>query len=238
VTSGSPNDQDVRFAFLVEPPFCYRQPNGAVTGCDVELARHGLGEIAVRSITFVETEFSELLPGLADGRWEMTTGLFVTPARRELADFSQPIWMARDGLLVRADRHDIVGYASLVRTQARLGVVEDQVQHSTALRLGIDQKQIAAFATYSEAAAAVAQGAIDAYASVAAAHRGYLALNPDLPLAVVEIPAREKPSEQGAFAFAKSQGRLRSAVDAALSRFLGSPEHVSLMARFGLSTTG
>ena len=41
--------RDVRFAFLIEPPFCSRTATGAVTGCDVELARHVLHEIGAGS---------------------------------------------------------------------------------------------------------------------------------------------------------------------------------------------
>jgi ABC-type amino acid transport substrate-binding protein len=67
---------EIRFAFLIEPPFCYRASDGAVTGCDVEVARHCLHAVGVETIVFLETEFPELLPGLADGRWDMTTGLF------------------------------------------------------------------------------------------------------------------------------------------------------------------
>ncbi len=139
----------IRFAFLIEPPFCYRASDGAVTGCDVEVARHCLHTIGVETIVFLETEFPELLPGLANGRWDMTTGLFVTDERRRLADFSRPIWALPDGLLVRSDNpHEIVGYGTFARARPlRLAVVRDQVQHRTALRLGVGQDQIHLFET-------------------------------------------------------------------------------------------
>lgn len=31
--------QGLRFAYMIEPPFCFRTRDGKVTGCDVELAR-------------------------------------------------------------------------------------------------------------------------------------------------------------------------------------------------------
>ena len=71
----------LRFAFLIEPPFCYRTPDGAVTGCDVELARQIADQIGADAFDPIETEFAELLPGLLDGCWHMTTGLFVTEER-------------------------------------------------------------------------------------------------------------------------------------------------------------
>jgi polar amino acid transport system substrate-binding protein len=227
----------IRFAFLIEPPFCYRASDGAVTGCDVEVARHCLHAVGVETIVFLETEFPELLPGLADGRWDMTTGLFVTDERRRLADFSRPIWALPDGLLVRSDNpHEIVGYGTFARAHPlRLAVVRDQVQHRTALRLGVGQDQIHLFETFAEATAAVAAGMVDAYASVAMAHRGFLSLNPSSPLTVIEIPNSEKASEQGAFAFSKSKSELGRAVDKVLAAYLGSADHRALMARFGFT---
>src|SRR5262249_51257303 len=74
----------LRSAFLSEPPFCYRTPDDAVTGCDVELARHVARQIGADAFELIETRFAELLPGLIDGRWNMTTGLFVTEERRRL----------------------------------------------------------------------------------------------------------------------------------------------------------
>ncbi len=231
------NDRELRFAFLREPPFCYRLSNGSVTGCDVEVARHVIREIGIVSFMPAETEFAELLPGLEDGRWDMTTGLFITDERRRTVNFSRSIWALPDGLLVRSgSSHNISGYASIARESAlRLGVVKDQVQHQTALHLEVPNERIHVFSTYAEAAAAVMAQTIDVYASVAMAHRGYLEQYPALQLKVVDVPVSEKSAEQGAFAFAKTQAELRGKVDDALTSFLGSPDHRALMVRFGFS---
>lgn len=91
----------MRFAYLIEPPFNSVNAKGRVTGCDVELARHVFDALGIAEFDLVGTEFSELLPGLADGRWRMTTGLFGTRERRAFAQFSRPIWALSDGLLIR-----------------------------------------------------------------------------------------------------------------------------------------
>jgi polar amino acid transport system substrate-binding protein len=185
----------------------------------------------------VEAEFAQLLSSLLDGRWVMTTGLFVTDERRARVDFSRPIWALHDGLLVRATNpRGIVGYRSLALDRsAILGVIVEQVQHATALRLGVPADRIRLFRTQDEAAGAVASGQIDAYASVAAAHRGYLVNRPDGSLAVVDVPVEEQPPAYGAFAFAKESRGLRDAIDGALASYLGSPEHRALMARYGFT---
>jgi polar amino acid transport system substrate-binding protein len=227
----------LRFAFLNEPPFCYRGRDGRVTGCDVEVARRIVEQVGAGPFIPVETEFAQLLPGLADGRWQMTTGLCATEARREIAAFSRPIWALSDGLLVRADNpHGIEGYSSLARTPGpNLGVVKEQVQHRTAIRLGIPAQSILTFDAYEEAAVALAAGAIDAFASVEMAHRGYLQEHSVLGLSIIGVPDREKPAEPGAFAFARVQSWLQDAIDDALAAFLGSADHRALMARFGFT---
>jgi len=117
-----------------------------------------------------------------------------------------------------------------------LGVIVDQVQHATALRLAVPSERIRLFRTQDEAAKAVASGQVDAYASVASAHRGYLANRADATLAVVDVPIDEQPPAFGAFAFAKENAGVLSAVDTALATYLGSPAHHALMARYGFTT--
>ncbi len=227
------------FAYLQEPPFCFRDGDGAVRGCDVELAQILSGMAGGGTFEPVEAEFAQLLSGLRDGRWMMTTGLFVTDERRARVDFSRPIWALHDGLLVRAaNPRGIAGYRSLAQDgSARLGVIVEQVQHATALRLGMPADCIRLFRTQDEAAAAVANGHVDAYASVATAHRGYLANSPDARLAVVDVPIDEQPAAHGAFAFAKESRSLRDAIDEALGSYLGSPAHRTLMSRYGFTAT-
>jgi polar amino acid transport system substrate-binding protein len=231
------NGQGLRFAFLEEPPFCFRASDGAVAGCDVELARLVAQQIGVEPFVPVETEFAQLLPGLADGRWDMTTGLFDTQARRRTAAFSRPIWRLADGLLVRSgDSRPIKGYSSIAATHGmRLGVVRDQIQHQTALGLGVGAERIEIFGGYDKAAAAVATGAVDAFASVASAHRAHLTRGDVSGLTVAEIPEREKMAERGAFAFAIDETELRDAVDKVLVGYLGSAAHRAMMARYGFS---
>lgn len=227
-----------RFAYLQEPPFCVRRHNGEVSGCDLELARIVLARAGIERVRLIETEFSQLLSGLADGRWEMTTGLFISEQRSKLARFSRPIWALHDGLLVlAANSSAITGYRSLAgRELALLGVVEGQIQHVTALRLGVPDRRIRVFRTQEEAAVAVANGSIDAYASVAMAHRGYAAVRRDVSFAVVDVPVEEQPPALGAFALSRENLTLCEAVDRELHSFLGSGEHRALMLRYGFSS--
>jgi len=224
------------FAYLQEPPFCFTTA-GSVGGCDVEVARYVVEALHLGSFEPIEASFVELLPGLAQGRWQITTGLFVTEARRRIVRFSRPIWALHDGLMVAAgNAKGISGYRSLgADPSARLAVIAGQVQHETALALGMPPARIAVFDTQEEAAQAVGCGEVDAYASVAAAHRGYLGLNRSAMLEIVDVPPEEKAAEYGAFAFSGAAGRLCGAVDEVLADYLGAPVHRTLMRGYGFT---
>lgn len=93
----------MRFAWIDEPPFGYLDHSGTPTGCDVALARAACAAVD-EPFEPIRTTFAELLPGLADGRWDVTTGMFITAERSTRAHFTRPIWTLRDGLLTRGDR--------------------------------------------------------------------------------------------------------------------------------------
>lgn len=220
------------FAYLDEPPFCFATDRGA-GGSDVELVTAALQSLGIDRFEQRLTTFAELLPGLIDGRWTLTTPLFVTPERQRIVDFSRPVWALRDGLLTRrADRLRITGYASLARdADARLVVVAGQVQERTGLEAGIPDERILRVATQEEAVGMVRAGQADAYASVAMAHRGFLARHPDPELAVVA--ADGAPPALGAYAFAKTAEAFRQDFDEALDGLLGSEWHKGMLQRYG-----
>ncbi|CAN7442485.1 transporter substrate-binding domain-containing protein [Bosea sp. LjRoot237] len=223
------------FAYLDEPPFCWPAAGGTVQGCDVELVTAALQALGITEFEQQLTTFAELLPGLASGRWTMTTPLFVTAERQKLVDFSRPVWALADGLLVRsADRELLSGYRAVAVAAARLVVVGGQVQEQAGLAAGIAPERIVRVATQEEAVVAVRNGDADAYASVAMAHRGYLARQPDDKLAVVTVAADEggHPAA-GAFAFGKQHAALRERFDTALNSLIGSDWHRTMMARHG-----
>lgn len=227
------------FAYLDEPPFCYPNPDGGALGSDVELVAEALRSLGIAAFEMRLTSFAELLPGLVDGRWTITTPLFVTPERQEIVDFSRPVWALGDGLMVRGgDQAQFDSYEALARdASARLVVVADQVQELSGLAAGIPRERVLRVATQGDAVRAVKDGHADAYASVAMAHRGFLRRSPDPGLAVIAFAARRGGPQPatGAFGFAKRQAGLRRRFDAALHELFGSPWHRAMMARHGFA---
>ncbi|WP_298968243.1 transporter substrate-binding domain-containing protein [uncultured Roseobacter sp.] len=227
----------MKFAYLIEPPFNFVDERGGVTGCDVALARYVIGKLRFANFDPIETEFPELLLGLTDGRWRMTTGLFATDERREHAQFSRPIWALPDGLLVKkGNPRNLNDYQSLAdNADIKLAVIRDQLQHRSAIEFGVDNDRITIFETYTEAAKSVRLGSVDAYASVGRAHSGFIERNPDWELELVAVPFEEKQPAFGSFAFGLSDTVLLGEVDDLLASFLGTERHRSMVAAFGFS---
>ncbi|PQV55064.1 transporter substrate-binding domain-containing protein [Paraburkholderia sp. BL21I4N1] len=229
----------VTIAYIEEPPFGWTGPDGAATGADLDLADAVLRAIGVTRIEPCLTTFSELLPGVEAGRWDMNLPLFVTPERATKVAFSVPVWAIGDGFLVRAGNPKGLGsYTSIAeRSDARLGIIAGQVQHEAAKTAGVPANRIVVFEQQADAIEAVRSGRIDAYASTALGNRilaGQIG-------SAVEAVDHETGSEGqqhhpvGAFSFNRSNGDLIHAVNEQLRRYLGSSEHRARMARFGLT---
>jgi polar amino acid transport system substrate-binding protein len=217
-------------AILDEPPFCWRAADGRATGCDVEVATVALHRAGVSDIAFVQVGFADLLPGLQEDRWQLTTGLFITEARRQLVHFSRPIWTVPDGLIVRRDR-PYQSYVDIAADPAaRLAVVTGQVQGDSARAAGVPGERIVCFQTQVETVRAVRDGVVDAAASTAIGNRAMLERSgPELT--VVDLPI----GADGGFAVAPA---LADALDAALDGYLETAEHRAVMTRYGLSPAG
>ncbi|KWA00026.1 transporter substrate-binding domain-containing protein [Burkholderia territorii] len=232
----------VTIAYLDEPPFGWTQPDGTATGADLDLAGEILRAIGVTRIEHHLTTFSELLPGVAAGRWDMNVPLFVTPERAAMVAFSAPVWGIADGFLVRAGNpKQLTRYASLAaRPDARVGIITGQVQHDSAKAAGVSEHQITLFDRQVDAIEAVRAGTVDAYASTAL---GLRIVAKRMDGAGLEAVAHEPPADRihqrpplGAFSFNRQNSALLDAVNRQLRSYLGSPEHRARMAEFGLSS--
>jgi len=226
----------VRLAYIEEPPFYWTADDGIIKGSDIELADVVLRAMGVTAIEHHRTTFAELLPGVQDGRWDMTVPVFITEARSRYVTFSRPVWALGDGLLVRRDSDkQPASYTAVARDgEIRLGVVSGTVQIEAAKAAGVKQGQIVPFRSQADVVAALLAGDIDAYPStavgnrvIAKKHSGLLAI--DLEAAPgVAVPV-------GGFSFNKENRDLIEAVNLQLQRYLGSADHRARIARYGLS---
>lgn len=228
----------VRIAYIEEPPFYWTAADGSVTGSDIELAEVVLRAIGVTAIDYQPTSFDELLPGVQQGRWDMNVPVFVTPERAAHVAFSAPVWALGDGFLLRAGNpKGLASYRAVAaRGDARLGVIAAQVQFDSAKAAGVGDGQIVVFKDQPEAVAALRAGTIDAYASTAIGNR-VLAGADDALEAVAHEPGADGKVPVGAFSFDKGNHGLLQAVNDQLGNYLGSADHRTRMAKYGLTRT-
>ncbi|QBF33086.1 transporter substrate-binding domain-containing protein [Thalassococcus sp. S3] len=226
----------MRFAYIIEPPFNDRTGSGAVFGHDADLARHIFFQLG-EDFEPVETTFAKLLPGLEKGNWQMTTGLFATPERARNAAFTRPVWALGDGLLVkRGNPLGLSGYRSTAKDDsARLAVIRDQVQERTARSFSMPPELLFVYDTYDDAAEAVRDGDVDAYASVNQAHRGYIERTDAAHVETIAVPAEEVAPGMGSFALRRSDRHLLTRVNEILDGYLGTAAHRDLAARYGFT---
>ncbi len=229
----------VTIAYIEEPPFGWTESGLTATGADIDLADSVLRAIGITQIKYHLTTFNELLPGVEAGHWDMNVPFFVTPERANRVAFSFPVWAIGDGFLVRArNPKTLKSYASLAeRGDARLGVIAGQVQHERARASGVSDDQIVIFEQQAHAIEAVRSGMIDAYASTALGNRILAHRIGDSVLEAVEHGAEQtsRQSPIGAFSFNRRNRDLVNAVNRQLRLYLGSTDHRTRMANFGLT---
>lgn len=224
------------YAFIDEPPFGAPGPDGSPVGYDYSVAVEVLSRLGVTQIAHKLVTFADLIPGVAEGMWDINTGMFITPRRSEQVIFSNPIWALVDGFVVPAGNpKQIRSYEDAARDATIvLGVVEGNVQIETALAAGVPESRIRRFKNQHEVVEQVATGAVSAYPGAALAHRGFLNRLGENRVQVVEVKsAAELPL--GALSFGKQNARLAKAFNSELVGFLGSKRHEELARQHGLS---
>ncbi|WP_432730639.1 transporter substrate-binding domain-containing protein [Variovorax sp. W6] len=225
----------VRIAYIEEPPFYWTGPHGAATGADIELADVVLRAMGVSNIEHHPTTFGELLPGLQEGRWDMNVPIFITPERAKLVAFSEPVWAIGDGFLVpRGNPKALTGYRAVAsRSDALLGAVVGTVQIDSAKAAGVSDGQIATFKDQPTAIAALLAGKIDAYVSTTVGNRAFAATSKDVE-AVAEDEGVGGRAPAGGFSFNRKKLELVQAVNRQLRAYLGTPDHRTRMAKYGI----
>jgi polar amino acid transport system substrate-binding protein len=162
----------------------------------------------------------------------------VTPERAQHVAFSLPVWALGDGFLVHpGNPKALTSYKSLAtRGDARLGLIAGQVQFASATSAGVRDGQIVMFRNQPEAIAALLAGKIDAFAGTAIGNRAAADGNPALEAVAHEV-AKDAKVPVGAFSFDKGNHGLLRAVNEQLRSYLGSADHRTRMAKYGITQT-
>jgi polar amino acid transport system substrate-binding protein len=229
----------VRMGFSNEIPFSYAAANGTLGGIDYEVMKHVLGELGINSIDGVLTPFGSLIPGLKAGRFDVVaTGLYIRPDRCQQVAFSEPTMVVSSAVIVPAGNpkkiHSFQDVAA--DPQFRLGYVVGGTQ--TIAKAGnVRDDQFVSFTDVLTAVSALKAGRvegvlrtyIDAVQVVNDAGQG--AIEVAQPFAAPVKDGKPLINYIG-FAFRTEDKELLAAFNRALTKFLGSPEHLALLKKY------
>lgn len=228
----------IKAAFADENPYGFLNDKGELTGISPDVARVVLKEIGVPEMKGVLTKFSALIPGLNARRWSIVAaGMYITPARCKEADFSVPTYTMGSGFLVKKGNPlDLHSYEDVANNpDATLAVMSGAVELGYARKAGIADSQIKQYPDQAAMLAGVRSGRVDAAALtgpsiVRMARHGGPSVQSAQPFHTPDY-ARG----YGGLAFRQGDDDLREAIDAKLKAFLGTPEHLKIIGKFGFT---
>lgn len=238
-TSGHPErGGSLRVGFAVEAPYAFLDAHGQVTGEAPEIFRRMAHRIGVTRIDWVKLDFAQLLPELQLGRIDaIAAGMFVTPEREKEALFTHPTARVRSALIVRPDELRLPGQpttADLRRASGfRWATLHGAEENGLLARAGVPASDISTVPQVSRGLRAVADQTSDGFLISAVTATRLVAANPQWRLEV--RPVQDAPAGYPAFAFRLTDTGLRDAMNEELKSFLGTPEHLGLVAPFGFS---
>ena len=162
-------------------PFVWQEPDGSYTGFEKEIADYIAGELGV-SVEYVVTEWTTLIPGLKNDRWDIIlSGMAKTQERIQGGgiDFSNPYFLIFDRIIVNGDSPiqsaDDLNGKVLAST---LGTMDSLVAHSL-----VDQGMAASvmdFNTFGEPFLALRNNQVDAVIMDETTYLAQLEEMPDL----------------------------------------------------------
>lgn len=235
-------DGFIRVGFANEAPYGYATADGRLTGEAPEIAKAVLARLGIEEVDGVLTEFGSLIPGLRARRFDIiAAGMFVNPQRCGQVLFSEPTYGIGQAFLVQeGNPKGISTYDDVAANEeVTLAVMAGAVEMGYATDSGVPRDRITTLPDPATGLAAVQSGRADAFALTSLAI-GQLVENAGEGAGVeraepFSMIAGENTKGHGAFAFRPGDEDLRDAFNAELADFIGSEEHLALVAEFGFT---
>jgi polar amino acid transport system substrate-binding protein len=229
----------ISVAIANEAPYGYMTPEGELTGEAPEIAKHILGEMGIENVEAVITEFGSLIPGLKAGRFDMVAaGMFVTPARCEQVAFSEPTYGIGQALLVmEGNPQGLQTYEDIkANPDSTLAAMAGAIERTYARDAGVPDDQVMVVPDTAAGLASVRAGRADAFALTSLSIRRLAEGSEGVEMAdpFGEV-AGTSVTGHGAFAFRPEDEAFLQEFNKHLAEFIGSEEHLELVAPFGFT---
>jgi len=233
----------IRIGYAVEAPYAFVEKNGTITGESPEVAKVIAHQLGYDSIEWVQTEFHSLISGLLTNQFDViAAGMFITPYRATLVNFSEPTFHVQQALLVPiGNPAKIHSYADLIKNaNLKVAVIEKSVEGAYLKRVELNENRLIYVPDAISGKAAVENGIADCLA-ISSPTIQWMALHNNLGKTEMAVPFKQEKyignhlTGYGAFAFRKSDKRLCDDWNAKLKAYIGSPNHLKLISKFGFN---
>ncbi len=229
--------------YAVEAPYAFLTLEGQVTGESPEVASRMASRLGIARVEWRQVEFSDLIPELEAGRIDViAAGMFITPEREQQVNFSLPTFRVQQGLLVlRGNPRQLHSYQqAFTLKEVSIAVLSGSVEEKLLQDLGFSAERLLIVPDANTGKMAVETGLADGLALSAPTLR-WMVISQSLERLELAEPFDQPPMGShplgiGGFAFRKSDQKLIKAWNVQLGQFIGSPEHLALIQRFGFTS--
>lgn len=226
----------IRIGYSNAIPLAYKAADGRVTGEDVEISSSIAKKLGINEVDSILTEWASIIPGLKAQRLDFTMAMYITPKRCEEIAFSEPIYRLGEAMLVpQGNPKSIKDMSTFTKDKSlKLAVLTGAVEVDYAKNAGIDQSQLLVLRDNTSLLAAVQSGRADAGAlpAIQLIEMAKKVTGVEVTPQYFEV-AGKSVAGYGAFGFRKEDKDLLEAFNSELKTFLGSPEHLAIVAPFG-----
>lgn len=227
----------IRIGFANEAPYSYATASGQLTGESPTVFKYVMNKLGVKEVDGVLTEWGALIPGLKAGRFDaIVASMYITPKRCEQIIFANPTYGIGEALIRKKGNPDgVSNYADAVNKGKKIAFVAGtaEIEHGTLAGMKRDQQLIVP--DFSAAVAAVKSGRASAAAFTSLTANDLAGKDNSLERAepFTFTHNGKKYKGEGSFGFRMEDTSLRDAVNAELAKFIGTPEHLTMVAEFG-----
>lgn len=230
----------VVIGFANEKPYAY-QEGDELKGAAVDIAKAVFKELGVDNVEGKLADFSQLIPGLKAGKFDViTAGMAITPDRCKSVDFGEPEMTYGEGLIVKkGNPKKLHSYEDIARNKdITVSVMSGATENGFLKEIGVDAKQIQGAADIPATFSAVESGRADATTGTEMTIKMALESANSDKLEFVEDfdqPDVEGNPSYGAAAFKKGSDDLREAYNKKLQELKDDGTVAKLLEKNGFS---
>lgn len=229
----------VRLGLAGEQPYSYIDKNGELTGSSPAIARVIFKRLGVPNVQPFPTEFNSLIAGLNSMQFDVVAaGMYINADRCRQVLFADPEYEMRDAFIVRkGNPKNLHTYEDVKKSGAKLATGTGYAEIGYAEEVGISEKEMLLLPDQLAGLLAVEQGRADVFTGTAVTVRNVVRQTKSKKVEYTKslIPEVDGKPElgTGAFAFRKSEERLRDAFNHELHKMKKSGELLRVMRPFG-----